>query len=125
MFSFKRKAPQPIIEDEADAVLVESPQDRIERAMRESCEADNEFSGRLIEAVKMIQKDRIMISGDTSCTYADALMALLGLVKRRNDDDIETLKAGLRSVVNQIAGEGEQFKTQEDAAKVLRDLRHS
>lgn len=124
MFSFKRnKAPQPLIEAEEDAVLVESQQDKIERAMRESCEEDNEFSRRLIEAVKIIQKDRIMLAGDTSCTYADALMGLLSLVKRRGDDDIIALKAGLRNAVDYIVGEGQQFKSVEEAMLAVQDLR--
>lgn len=123
MFPFKRKAPAPIIEDEADAVLVETSQDRIERAMRESCEQDNEFSARLIQAVKIIQKDRMMIAGDHACTYADALMALLALVKRHNDDDIAALKTGLRNVVERIAGDGPQFKSVEEARLALQDLR--
>lgn len=123
MFSFKRnKTPKPIVE--ADVVFIESPQDKIERAMRESCEEDSDFSARLIEAVKIIQKDRVMMAGDVSCTYADALMALLALVKRSANDDIIALKIGLRNAVDHIVGEGQQFKSQEEARLALHDLRN-
>ncbi|MDB5491874.1 MAG: hypothetical protein JWO78_1723 [Micavibrio sp.] len=124
MFLFRRKAQAPIIEDEAEAVLVEMPQDRIERALRESCDEDNEFSARLIDAVKIIQKDRVMMAGDTACTYAEALQALLALVKRRGDDDIKILKSALRNVVDHITGEGQQYKSPEEATIALQDLRN-